>query len=86
MFSPDEAYRPAPEQHESASGPEPAAESVPEQRESAPSAQATGPAARILAHLDALEGLDSLALAEHADVYQGVHTELQSALAEVDGS
>lgn len=32
-----------------------------------------------------LADLDELPVAEHADVYQSVHTELQAALAEIDG-
>lgn len=32
-----------------------------------------------------LATLDELPVAEHADVYQSVHTELQTALAEIDG-
>jgi hypothetical protein len=45
-----------------------------------------GPAGPILAHLDALDGLDSRPLGEHADIYQGVHEKLQAALAEIDGN
>ncbi|MGH8963434.1 MAG: hypothetical protein ACRDWT_19960 [Jatrophihabitantaceae bacterium] len=36
--------------------------------------------------LSALEDLESRPLSEHADVFQRLHSQLQSALAEVDGS
>jgi len=35
--------------------------------------------------LQALAGLEQRPLAEHADVYQQLHSELQGALAEIDG-
>jgi hypothetical protein len=79
---------------ESASGadPAPAAPVAPSADTAAEAAPVTagdldpGPTQRISAHLGALSSLDSRPLAEHADVYQRVHTELQSALAEIDGN
>jgi len=41
--------------------------------------------ARIAEHLASLDALGSLPLAEHAEVYQRLHTQLQAALAEIDG-
>lgn len=36
--------------------------------------------------LAALDELDSRSLAEHADVYQALHADLQAALAEIDSA
>lgn len=44
----------------------------------------SGVVQRIAAQLVSLERLDSIPLAEHADLYQGVHAELQAALADID--
>jgi type III secretory pathway lipoprotein EscJ len=41
---------------------------------------------RVQAGLDALDGLHSQPLAEHAPVYEALHEELQSVLAEIDGA
>jgi hypothetical protein len=57
---------------------------VPEAPQSATGPEAT--AAASVADLGALDSLDSRPLAEHADVYQQIHSELQSALAEIDGN
>jgi hypothetical protein len=39
---------------------------------------------RVATALRELEGLDDRSLAEHADVFQGVHAVLQAALADID--
>lgn len=41
--------------------------------------------ARIRQSVHALDGLSDRPLAEHADVYAAVHTQLQNELAEIDG-
>jgi hypothetical protein len=41
---------------------------------------------RIQGGLDALDDLGSRPLAEHALVYEGLHEQLQSVLAEIDGA
>jgi hypothetical protein len=43
-------------------------------------------AARIAERVAALDAVGDLPLAEHAEAYQRLHTELQAALAEIDGS
>jgi hypothetical protein len=40
---------------------------------------------RIAARVAALDAVDELPLAEHVELYQRLHAELQSALAEIDG-
>ena len=41
--------------------------------------------ARIAEQVAALDTVGDLPLAEHAEMYQRLHTELQGALAEIDG-
>jgi hypothetical protein len=41
---------------------------------------------RIESQLTRLDDIDSKPLAEHADVYQGIHAQLQDALAEIENS
>jgi hypothetical protein len=40
---------------------------------------------RIAERVAALDAVDELPLAEHVELYQRMHAELQSALAEIDG-
>jgi hypothetical protein len=54
--------------------------------EGAPPNDGTPAESRIQAGLDALDGLSSQPLAEHAPVYASLHEELQSVLAEIDGA
>jgi hypothetical protein len=54
--------------------------------ETAPPNDGSSAESRVHAGLDALDGLSSRPLAEHAPVYAALHEELQSVLAEIDGA
>ncbi|HJQ42156.1 MAG TPA: hypothetical protein VJ831_03650 [Jatrophihabitantaceae bacterium] len=49
-----------------------------------PNEPAEDPAAAVTAKLDALADLDGRPLAEHAEIYQQLHAELQQSLAEIE--
>ncbi|PZS15837.1 MAG: hypothetical protein DLM57_11835 [Pseudonocardiales bacterium] len=73
----------------SSEGPSPAAHAPAEPGLDAPAdpdvhAPATA-SAHIAAGLAALDAVADLPLADHVDVYQRLHTELQAALAEIEG-
>ena len=52
--------------------------------EAAPVDDAAEQSATVTGHLEALADLDGRPLAEHAEIYQRLHTELQQALADIE--
>jgi len=64
---------------------EPAAASAPEPS-GAPAAQSTAEVSSVAAALTELDTLPDRELAEHPEVYQRIHAELQSALATIDNA